>query len=265
MRTDGPSLTALGVAAERLRLERPATPTGDADADERLARSLLEAVPEGERERGRRQSSIASWVGLRTPFLDDAVLRALAGRVRQIVIAGAGYDGRALRFRTPGVRFIELDHPLTQADKRARLDDLGIDTGDITYAAADFAVDDIDAALHAAGHDATQPTLFICEGVLRYLPEAAWRALLAALARNAAPGSELTVTISTRDDGDETDDVRELRLAREAVLADIGEAVLTVPPWATAQAWLAHCGWEVVERRCTGSGRNLVRAAPRRG
>jgi len=34
------------------------------------------------------------------------------------VILGAGYDDRALRFRSPGVRFFELDHPDTQADKR---------------------------------------------------------------------------------------------------------------------------------------------------
>src|SRR4051812_10575900 len=176
MRADGPSLTALGVAAERLALERPATPTGDPGADERLARSLFEGSSEANLRTARRGSTrgstLGSWISERTPFLDEAVLRAIAGGVSQVVIAGAGYDGRALRFRTPGVRFVELDHPLTQADKHARLDALGIDTSDIGYAAADFAVDDIDAALRSAGHDASARTLFICEGVLRYLPQA---------------------------------------------------------------------------------------------
>ena len=57
----------------------------------------------------------------RTRFFDDRVLAALSAGIRQVVILGAGYDDRALRFRSPGVRFFELDHPATQADKARRL------------------------------------------------------------------------------------------------------------------------------------------------
>ena len=67
------------------------------------------------------------------------------------MIVAAGYDCRALRFRTSGVRFIELDHPSTQADKRRILDDMSADVTDVAYAAADFTVDDVGAALAAAG------------------------------------------------------------------------------------------------------------------
>ena len=57
----------------------------------------------------------------RTRFFDERVLEAISDGIGQVVILGAGYDDRALRFRSPGVRFFELDHPATQADKARRL------------------------------------------------------------------------------------------------------------------------------------------------
>jgi hypothetical protein len=57
----------------------------------------------------------------RTRFFDGRVLAAISAGTGQVVILGAGYDDRALRFRSPGVRFFELDHPATQADKARRL------------------------------------------------------------------------------------------------------------------------------------------------
>ncbi len=236
MRSDGPSLTARGVAAQRLLLDRPASRTGDPRADERLAQNLAAGLVPG-------RSDFGSWVAQRTRFIDAELTAALAAPIRQVVIAGAGYDGRALRFRTPGVRFFELDHPLTQADKRNRLAAVGAAVDDVVFASADFILDDVAGALETAGHDATAPTFFVCEGVLRYLPEPAFRGLLRALAQRAAPGSVLTTTISTRDAGDESDTAAHARLAHEDRLAAAGEPVLTVPPRAVALDWLRDAGW----------------------
>ena len=44
------------------------------------------------------------------------------------MIVGAGYDGRALRYGGPGIRWWEVDRAGTQTDKRARLARLGIAT-----------------------------------------------------------------------------------------------------------------------------------------
>lgn len=55
--------------------------------------------------------------------------------VTQIVIVGTGYDGRALRFSQPGVRFFEVDQPVTQQDKRRRIEALGVTSEEITRAA----------------------------------------------------------------------------------------------------------------------------------
>src|SRR5215831_12904979 len=59
-------------------------------------------------------------VAVRTRYIDDRLRDALAGGVEQVVILGAGFDSRA--YRIPGIertRVFELDHPATQAQKRA--------------------------------------------------------------------------------------------------------------------------------------------------
>ncbi len=206
---------------------------------------------------------IVSWIAARTRFFDDAVVSAIAGGVRQIVILGAGYDGRALRFRTPGVRFFEVDHPATQRDKRRRLDDVGASTDGIAFVAADFTEEGLAVALVRAGHDRGLPTQFLCEGVLRYLPEQWFRALLRVAADASAPASRLAVSISTS----EVEDDGSPDVARERLLAETGEPVLTVPPRDVALQWLVDTGWTIgsvddVAELAPGTrrGRILVRA-----
>jgi methyltransferase (TIGR00027 family) len=245
MRADEPSRTALGVAVARSRLDRPSTSTGDVDADRALAESLLADASESIRGRDgdrARWRGFGGWITARTSFFDDAVLAAIDDGVGQIVVLGAGYDTRALRFRSPGVRFFEVDHPATQADKRARLDRLGIAPDDVTFVAADFTEPGLGDRLAAAGHRAEVATLFIIEGVLRYLPEQWFRALLATAAGRASAGSRLAVSISTADP-DEDDERAASRRRREERLVASGEPVLTVPDREVALAWLAESGW----------------------
>jgi methyltransferase (TIGR00027 family) len=66
---------------------------------------------------------LLSWMQLRTRAIDDLVLAFAARGGRQIVLLGAGYDCRAVRLapRLPGARWFEIDHPATQARKRALL------------------------------------------------------------------------------------------------------------------------------------------------
>lgn len=116
MRADEPSLTARAVALERARLPRPTVPTGDANAAVALGESLFA----GDADRYAYAAPVG-WVTARTEFFDRTVLDAIGQGIEQIMILGAGYDGRAMHFRTPGVRFFEVDHPATQADKLARL------------------------------------------------------------------------------------------------------------------------------------------------
>jgi methyltransferase (TIGR00027 family) len=266
VKADAPSLTAAGVALARASFDRPAAPTGDADAELRLARTLLADWTFEPRDR-REGLGFVRFLEVRTRFFDNAVVHAIDEDMRQIVILGAGYDGRALRFRTPGVRFFEVDHPATQRDKRARLDEIGASTEGITFVAADFTEPGLDGALDAAGYDRDARALFTCEGVLRYLPEESFRALLRTTAKVAAAGSELAVSISTREPDAE---VPADEGARQRVLAETGEPVLTVPPRAAALQWLVDAGWsdpqlETVDAAALGTrpGRLLVRAVRR--
>jgi methyltransferase (TIGR00027 family) len=263
MRSDKPSLTALGVAIARSVLERSSTPSGDPGAEARLATNLGANIVDFDR---RPRGEFFDAIAIRTRFFDDAVVRAIGDGVRQIVVLGAGYDARALRFRTPGVTFFEVDHPATQADKRERLATIGASTAGIVFVAADFTEPGLPGILASRGHDPLERSLFTCEGVLRYLPEDWFRELLRAAAEHSAVGSELAVSISTcAPDVDEA--ARRDRTEQEQRLAASGEAVLTVPDRAVALRWLAEAGWSFEHLHDiadlapgTRPGRLLVRA-----
>ena len=127
----------------------------------------------------------------RTTFFDAETVAAIGRGVDQVVIVGAGYDGRPLRFGGSGVRWIELDHPSTQADKRQRLAVVDAPVDHITFVGVDLIIDDVVAALSGAGHVMDKPTLFMCEGLFAYLPEDVSRSLCRALRHRACAGSVL--------------------------------------------------------------------------
>jgi methyltransferase (TIGR00027 family) len=127
----------------------------------------------------------------RTVAIDEAV-RAAA--LDQVVILGAGLDGRAWRMpELGGARVFEVDHPDTQRDKRARVAALSLSAREVRFVAVDFSRADLGSALEAAGHDATRPSTWIWEGVVMYLTRAQIEATLAVIARRSAARSALIV------------------------------------------------------------------------
>lgn len=231
-----PSRTSQAVALTRAALDRPHSPEGDPEAQSRLCQDMRFGPPKW------LQPSIAA----RTKFVDEQVTAAIAGGLQQIVICGAGYDDRALRFRTAGVRFFELDHPATQRDKARLLRAIRIaadGTAGVTLAAADFSADDVSAVLRRAGHDSARPTLFICEGLLIYLDRDTCCNLLAALADCSAPGSMLAVSIATHADGFDSAEVIAAANVRRRTGA--AEPWLTILPAADHLALVERGGWTV--------------------
>src|SRR6185503_17537655 len=82
---------------------------------------------EGRMKRGGRSALLeatrhgADMVVLRTLVIDAHVRNALALGARQLVILGAGLDGRAYRLpELADVDVFEIDHPATQSFKRDR-------------------------------------------------------------------------------------------------------------------------------------------------
>ncbi len=135
---------------------------------------------------------MADLIALRTTAIDTAVRDAIAGGATQLVILGAGYDGRAWRLNElAGVKVFEVDHPATQGEKRARVAELPPATGTVSFVSIDFEREALGTVLDRAGHDRSSPTCWIWEGVVMYLTREAMRSTLAGIADRSARGSTL--------------------------------------------------------------------------
>jgi methyltransferase (TIGR00027 family) len=212
-------------------MERPHSPDGDPNAQVRLCEGM----------RPTPGTRLRPMLTARTTFFDGATATAIADGVRQIVVCGAGYDDRALRFRTPGIRFFELDQGPTQQDKARRLQALNTDLSGLTLATADFRHDDVAAVLAGHGHDAGQPTLFLCEGVLIYLDPDTVPSFLAQLAACAAPGSRLAASLAVHEEGLPTERVVAAANARRR--AGETEPWRTILPRRAQLTLLQRAGW----------------------
>jgi methyltransferase (TIGR00027 family) len=141
---------------------------------------------------------MADLIALRTAAIDTAVRDAIAAGATQLVILGAGYDGRAWRMpELAGVKVFEVDHPATQGGKRAHLAELPPATGTVGFVPMNFKLESIAAVLDRAGHNRSSPTCWIWEGVVMYLTRDVMRATLAGVAERSAAASTLIVNYHT--------------------------------------------------------------------
>ena len=141
---------------------------------------------------------MADLIALRTSAIDTAVRDAIAAGATQLVILGAGYDGRAWRMRElAGVKVFEVDHPATQGDKRAHVKQLPAAIGTVQFVSMNFEKESLQSVLERAGHDRSSPTCWIWEGVVMYLTRSAMLATLSDVARRSAAGSTLIVNYHT--------------------------------------------------------------------
>jgi methyltransferase (TIGR00027 family) len=141
---------------------------------------------------------MADTIALRTAAIDSAVRDAVAAGATQLVILGAGFDGRAWRMpELAGVKVFEVDHPATQGDKRRHVAELPPPAGIVSFVPIDFERESVATVLERAGHDRSSPTCWIWEGVVMYLTRDAMRATLAGVAGRSARGSTLIVNYHT--------------------------------------------------------------------
>jgi methyltransferase (TIGR00027 family) len=224
------SHTARGVAAHRLEYARVVADYGDPAADESLTADVADGQPAAP---GRMHEYLRG----RTAFFDRTVTDSIGAGVRQVVIGGAGYDGRALRYARPGVRWFEVDHPATQADKRERLARLAIDTGHIRFIPADFTTDPIAEPLTAAGLDPARPALFLFEGVAVYLDADVVARVLAEFRAVTSAGGSLAISVSTGSSPAES------RARFRELVAAQGEPARSEFSYDESRALLAAAGW----------------------
>lgn len=182
----------------------------------------------------------------RSRFVEE---RLEQGEFAQLVMLGAGLDTLPYRGREllAGVDVFEVDHPDTQAAKRAALDNAGIAVpGNVRFVPFDFENTTLADALDAGGLDRGKRTLFAWLGVNMYLTDEAVRATARAMA-GFAPGSEAVMdfvpTESTELDGAVEDSITELRKMVESM----GEPIRSRFSIESLEAVLTECGFARVK------------------
>lgn len=164
----------------------------------------------------------------RTRFIDDCLQEALNADIHQLVILGAGYDTRALRFEAlrETATVFELDHPTTQKAKLERVKNhLEADLSHVRYVSIDFSKEDIAEKLDTCGYDDQLKTLFIWEGVTYYLPSQAVDRTLQFIRGHSAFQSSVVFDYFPSTVVDGTTHLVEARALREG-LKRIGEEIL---------------------------------------
>jgi methyltransferase (TIGR00027 family) len=184
--------------AERVAMRRAAHQLYDEPplvfADPLALRILSEAsrVELREREEVERTQPFArgmrAFLCARSRFAEDALELAVANGVRQYVVLGAGLDTYAGRSALPEcsiqpeLRIFEVDHPATQAWKRACLEQGGVHVPDtVTFVPVNFESESLMERLAASGFDAGAPAFCSWLGVLPYLTREAAVGTLRAL------------------------------------------------------------------------------------
>ena len=163
------------------------------DARQHVERFRSGAPPRSLRERVRYAflEKRSKMMVARTVAIDGAIRAAASS---QVVILGAGLDGRAWRMsELVDVTVFEVDHPDSQRKKRERAASLKQAARDVRFVPVDFTRDRLEDALSSAGHEPARKTTWVWEGVVMYLERADIEATLRVVEARSAPGSRLVV------------------------------------------------------------------------
>jgi methyltransferase (TIGR00027 family) len=200
------------------------------------------------------RKTMSEQIAVRTRFFDDFFIAASEAGVRQAVILAAGLDTRGYRLQwAQGTVVFEVDQPEVIAFKTTTLDSLGASPKVARKTVAVDLRDDWPAALRAAGFDPAQPTAWIAEGLLVYLPPDAQDRLLDNVTALSAPGSRLATEhmdmTSMPDDWTKKLDERSRRVGANIKLSELfysGDRN-------TARDYLSTHGWRVTTLSTTGA------------
>jgi methyltransferase (TIGR00027 family) len=188
----------------------------------------------------------------RARYAEDLLEQAVRQGVKQYVILGAGMDTFAWRRPDLAARLqvFEVDHPATQAHKRQRLREVGLEEpANLHFVPVDFSRDNLAAALGRAAYDPQAPTFFSWLGVTYYLPRDAvlttWRAVTAV----APPGSAVIFDYLETDAFVPGKAARRVAILLE-IVERVGEPMITGFAPATLAADLAPLGLSLQENLC---------------
>lgn len=266
--TQSVGATALGVAAARAAETESENPL----INDPFARVFVDAAGEGmwsiyadpallakaadiEPDLRARLQLMVDFMATRTAFFDEFFLGAADAGVRQVVILAAGLDARSWRLPWPdGTVVYELDQPKVLEFKSNTLRDHGAQpTAQLVNVPIDLR-QDWPKALQDAGFDASRPSVWSAEGLVRYLPAQAQDLLFERIDSLSAEGSWLASNVPASGFTDpgrvqrQREDMRRMRAAAaELVNAEITDFDdLWYPEERTpVDGWLRGRGWDV--------------------
>lgn len=137
---------------------------------------------------------IYEWVIARTKYIDDMFIRASSKGFSQVLLFGAGFDTRSIRFQSElqGAKFFELDAPTTQNAKIEQYRKRGIPVpNSVVFVPINFEKESAADRLQDSGFCKGLKSLVIMEGVLQYLKREAAHATLQIIKDQVGKGSWL--------------------------------------------------------------------------
>lgn len=197
-------------------------------------------------EQGQRAHRLGiDYQAVRTHFFDGYFSEAVGAGLRQVVILAAGLDSRAYRLDWPaGTTVYEVDQPKVLEYKTGILESHGAVPSATRRTVAVDLRDDWPAALTAAGFDRSQPTAWLAEGLLPYLPSDAQDRLFEKFTALSVPGSRVAIEVFGANSSSNT---HRWQRMRERLGLDVNVQALTFhePDRSDAAEWLADHGWQV--------------------
>jgi methyltransferase (TIGR00027 family) len=179
---------------------------------------------------------------VRTHFFDEYFGAATSDGIRQVVILAAGLDSRAYRLEwSAGTTVYEIDQPKVLEFKTGVLEAHGAVPASQRRPVPVDLRDDWPGALAAAGFDRTQPTAWLAEGLLPYLPGEAQDRLFEQFTALSAPGSCVAIEVFGVNSNANTNRWKRMR---ERLGLDVNVEALTFHE-SDAATWLTGHGWQV--------------------
>lgn len=130
----------------------------------------------------------------RTVYIDAVFKEILTEGCDQILIFGAGFDTRALRFQTEArsTKIFELDVPITQNAKLVQYSKCELTIPEnVDFLSIDFDKESLSEKLDESGFRRDKKSLFLLEGLLMYLQPESVAETFKVISRFAGEGSEV--------------------------------------------------------------------------
>lgn len=193
-------------------------------------------------------ANFVTYQGARTRYFDNYFRQAAHAGLRQVVILAAGLDSRAYRLSWPdGTRIFELDRPEVLDFKREVLAQQGAQARAERREVAVDLREDWPQALRDSGFDPAEPSAWIAEGLIVYLPADGQHQLYSGIDALAGSGSHVAVEDGAPMPTDEyVAAVEDERAANAAGDPRLFFQLIYNEQYLPAEQWFGERGWTAV-------------------